>query len=74
MLTVLGLNETQELRREVVAELAEGLVELLSIDRARIVPVEVTVYVLPVLDVLPESRELVETNRPTAIGVLQGRQ
>ena len=58
MLTVLGLNETQELRREVVAKLAEGLMELLSIDRARVVPVEVTIYVLPVLDVLPENREL----------------
>ena len=70
MLTVLGLNETQELRREVVAKLAEGLMELLSIDRARVVPVEVTIYVLPVLDVLPQSCELVEADRPATIRVL----
>ena len=74
MLTVLGLNETQELRREVVAKLAEGLMELLSIDRARVVPVEVTIYVLPILDVLPQPGELVEPDRSTAIGILQGRR
>ena len=73
MLTVLGLNETQELRREVVAKLAEGLMELLSIDRARVVPVEVTIYVLPVLDILPQPGKLVETNRSTAIGILRGQ-
>ena len=74
MLTVLGLNETQELRREVVAKLAEGLMELLSIDRARVVPVEVTIYVLPILDVLPQPGKLVEPDRSAAIGDLQGRQ
>ena len=71
MLTVLGLNETQELRREVVAKLAEGLVELLSIDRARVVPVEVTIYVLPVLDVLPQPRKLVEPDRSAPVRVLR---
>ena len=57
-LTILALYELEERRREVVAKLTEGLMELLSIDRARVVPVEVTIYVLPVLDVLPETREL----------------
>lgn len=47
--------------------------ELLSIDRARVVPVEVTIYVLPVLDVLPQPGKLVEPDRSTAIGILRGQ-
>ena len=56
--------------REVVSKLVEGLPELIGVDGARVVAVEVAVDVLPVLDVLPQSRELVEADRPAAIRVL----
>lgn len=49
MLTVLALDQVEELRREVVAELGEGLVELASVNGARVVAVKVLEDVLPVL-------------------------
>lgn len=57
-LTVFALDKLEELRREVVAELAERVVQLVRVDRAGSVAIEVPVDVLPVLDVLPQSCEL----------------
>ena len=71
VLTVLGLDEVEEGWREVVPELVQGLLEFLPVDRARAVPVEVPVHVLPVLDVLPQPRELVEPDRPAPVRVLR---
>lgn len=48
-LTVLALDQVEELRGEVVAELAQGLVEFGSIDGTGAVAVEVLEDVLPVL-------------------------
>ena len=69
-LTVLRFYEVQELWREVVSKLVEGLPELVGVDGARVVAVEVAINVLPVLDVFPQSRELVEADRPATIRVL----
>ena len=44
--------------RQVVSELLECLLKLLSVYRARVVLVEVLEDALPVLDVLPETGEL----------------
>ena len=60
----------QELWREVVSKLVEGLPELVGVDGARVVAVEVAVDVLPVLDVLPQPCEFVEADRPATIRVL----
>ena len=64
----------QELWREVVSKLVEGLSELVGVDGARVVTVEVAVDVLPVLDVLPQARELVEADRPAPVSVLRARE
>ena len=56
--TVLALELVEEARREVVAELRERVAQLAHVDRTRAVPVEVSVDVLPVLDVLPKPGEL----------------
>ena len=69
-LTVLGLEEAEERGREVVAELLQRIGELLPVDRARAVTVEVAEDVLPVLDVLPQARELVEPDRSAPVRVL----
>lgn len=57
-LTVFALDELEELRREVVPELAERVVQLVGVNRAGSVAIEVPVDVLPVLDVLPQACEL----------------
>ena len=44
--------------REVVPELTEGGVQLLTVDGARTVTIKVSEDVLPILDVFPESSEL----------------
>ena len=69
-LTVLGLEEAEERGREVVAELLQRVGELLPVDRARTVAVKVAEDVLPVLDVLPQPRELVEPDRSAPVRVL----
>ena len=48
-LTVLALEEREELRGEVVSELTEGVGELATIDRPRTITVKVAEDALPVL-------------------------
>ena len=60
--------------RQVVSELLECLLKLLSVYRARVVSVEVLEDALPVLDVLPQARELVEADRPAPVSVLRARE
>ena len=62
------------MRGEVIAELAERLVQLVGVDRTGTVAVKVAVDVLPVLDVLPQARELVEADRPAPVSVLRARE
>ena len=71
MLTILALEQVQQARREVVAELRQRLAQLALVDRPGAVAVEVAEDVLPVLDVLPKSCELMERDRPTAVRVLE---
>ena len=58
MLTILALEQVQQARREVVAELRQRLAQLALVDRPGAVAVEVAEDILPVLDVLPEAGEL----------------
>jgi hypothetical protein len=58
-LTIFALEQVEEIRREVVAELGQGLAQLALVDRAGVVAVEMAEDVLPVLDVFPEACELV---------------
>ncbi len=44
--------------------------QLVPVDRARIIPVKVAVDILPVLDVLPKARELAEADRSAPVSVL----
>jgi hypothetical protein len=47
--TVFGLHEPDQLRTEVVPELLESIPQLAAVDGTRLIPIEVTEYVLPVL-------------------------
>lgn len=68
--TVLALDKAEQLRREVIAELRQRLLELRAVNRAGAVAVEVPEDVLPVFDVFPEPGELVEADSAAAVGVL----
>lgn len=57
-LTVFLLDEMEKVRGEIVSELGESCVQLLSVDGSRAIAVEMTEDVLPVLDVFPEAGEL----------------
>ncbi len=56
--TIFLLHKVEQRRGEVVPELSERVAQLVTVDRSRAVSVEVLEYVLPVFDVLPQTREL----------------
>jgi len=62
------------MRRQIEPELSQGLVKLSSVDRPAAVRVKMTENPLPILDVFPESRELVEGNRSATIGIEDGHE
>lgn len=57
---VLQDEQPDQTRGKVVAELAERPGHLILVDRSRPISIEVVENALPVLDVFPEARELVE--------------
>jgi len=63
------LDEVEELRGQIVSELFEGGIELSTVDRTGLIPVEVGKHCLPVLDVFIESGEFIESDGPAAIGI-----
>ena len=65
VLAIFPLNEANELRRKIVAELSESIMQLSAIDRPRAVLVKVLEDTLPVLDILEDARELVESGLRT---------
>jgi len=71
---ILALDELEQLRGEVEPELAQGRAELSSVDGAAAIAVKVPEDALPVLDVLPQTGELVERDRPAAIRVEYGHE
>lgn len=71
---VFSLDELEELRGQIVSELLQSSLELCTVDRTRTVPVKVLEDILPVLDVLPESSKLIESDGPAAVGVKDGHQ
>ena len=56
-LTILLLEQRKKHRREVVPEAAQGLGELGTLNGPRPISVEVPKDVLPVLNILPQTRE-----------------
>ncbi len=61
--TIFLLHKVEQRRGEVVPELPERVAQLVTVDRSRAVSVEVLEYVLPVFDVLPQTRELQKWTR-----------
>lgn len=71
---VFPLDEVQEVRGEVVAELRECLLELGTVDGARAVSIKVAECIFPVLDVPPEPLELVESDFSVPIDVKEAHE
>jgi len=71
---ILGGDEADKLRREVVPELAESISQFLTFDGTRVIRVEMAKDILPVCDVLPESSKLVKVDRATVVYVKNSHQ
>ena len=56
--TIFLLHKVEQRRGEVVPELPERVAQFITVDRSRAVSVEVLEHVLPVFDILPQTREL----------------
>ena len=68
--TIFLLEEFEEAWGEVVPELSESFPQFATVDGTRAVSVKVLEDVLPVLDVLPETSELVEPDSSTSVNIL----
>jgi len=67
--SILSLDKLDQLRGQVEPELGESLRELLAVDGPAPIAIEMPEHPLPVLDVLPETGELVESDRSAPIRV-----
>jgi len=67
--SVFLLDKLKELRGQVISKLFEGGLKLCAVDRTGAVLVEVLEDTLPILDVFPESREFIESDGSTAVGI-----
>jgi len=63
------LYEVKQWGGQVVSELGEGVTKFTAIYRPRAITVEMLENILPVLDIFPQTRELVETDGSAAVGI-----
>lgn len=61
------LYEVKQRGRQVVSKLSESVAKFCTVNSSGTITVEMSEDVLPVLDILPQTRELVETDRSATV-------